>query len=147
MTKRIQLLDVRNRQTPEACKSCYVDTGRCKKGLYAPDAIINTDARHLNLYPQDVRRQSYFPSPIWTPLRFFQNHSQTAIARTLKLSKFQFLPYRRILKNISGMVNDNTVSYVEVITKNDGANFRVKSLLNWKINKILIKSYLSKICT
>ena len=44
-------------------------------------------------------------------------------------------------------VTDITASYDDVITKNVGANFTVKSLLNWKINEILIKSHLRKICT
>ena len=44
-------------------------------------------------------------------------------------------------------VNDITASYDDVITKTSGANFTVKSLINWKTNDILIKSHLGKICT
>ena len=44
-------------------------------------------------------------------------------------------------------VNEITVSYDDVITKNDGANFSVNSLLNWKINENLMKFHLSKKCT
>ena len=62
--------------------------------------------------------------------RFFQNHPQTASAKTAKLCEFKFLPSRRIYKKIP--VNDITTSYDDVITKNGGANFSVKSLLNRK---------------
>ena len=46
----------------------------------------------------------------------FQNHSQMALAKMLKLCKFYFLPYRGIFKKIQ--VNDITASYDDVITKN-----------------------------
>ena len=66
-----------------------------------------------------------------TPSRFFQNQFQTAaFAKTLKLCEFYFLPNRRILKKFP--VNDITASYDDLITKNDRANFTVKSLLNRK---------------
>ena len=98
-----------------------------------------------------ARQTSVIPIPTgWggvymNPLRCFQNHSQTVCAKTLKLYEFLFLPYRNILKNFP--VNGSTASYDDVITKNGGSSFVVKFLLNWKINEILMKSYLSNICT
>ena len=62
------------------------------------------------------------------PPRFFQNHSQTVLAKTFKLCDFKFLPSDTFLKNIP--VNDIAASYNDVINKNGGANFIVISLLN-----------------
>ena len=57
----------------------------------------------------------------------------------------QDLPYRRILKRFP--VNDIAASYDDVITKNGASSCTVKSLLNSKVNEILIKSHLSKVFT
>ena len=45
------------------------------------------------------------------------------------------------------MDDDLTASYDGVITKNGGANLKVKSLLNLRINEMPIQSHLSKIFT
>ena len=63
----------------------------------------------------------------------------------LKLCEFTIYPIDAFLRKFPD--DDITDSYDDLITKNGGANFTVKSLLNWKINEILIKSHLSKIFT
>ena len=58
---------------------------------------------------------------------------------------FTSYPINPFLKEFP--VNDITDSYDGVITKVGRANFLVIYLLNSKTNVMLIKSYLSKICT
>ena len=70
-----------------------------------------------------------------TPSFFFQNRSQTFVSfRSYLIDAFK--------KKLP--VNDITASCDDVITKSGDANFTVKSLLNSKLNEMLIKSHLSK---
>ena len=70
--------------------------------------------------------------------------------KRLSLRRWNFVSFSSYLMGAFWKIfpiNDITASYDDVITKNGGTNFTVKSLLNWKINEILIKSHLSKIWT
>ena len=79
------------------------------------------------------------------PLEFFKITPKRLSLRRWNFVSFSSYFIDAFWKKIP--VTDITASYDDVITKNGGANFTVKSLLNWKINEILIKSHLRKICT
>ena len=82
---------------------------------------------------------------IWPPLDFFKITPKRVSLRRWNFVSFSSYLIGAFKKKIP--VNYITASYDDVITKNGGANFTVKSLLNWKINEILIKSHLREICT
>ena len=80
-----------------------------------------------------------------TPTGFFQITPKRLSLRRWNFLSFSFYFIDAFWKKIP--VTDITASYDDVITKNVGANFTVKTLLNWKIIEILLKSHLRKICT
>ena len=67
---------------------------------------------------------------IWHPLDFFKITLKRLSLRRRNFVTFSSYLIDAFLKKI--LVNDITTSYDDVITKNGGANFTVKSLLNRK---------------
>ena len=80
-----------------------------------------------------------------TSLDFFKITPKQLSLRRWNFVSFSSYPIDVFLKEFP--VNDITASYNNFIIKKGGANFTVKSLLNSKINEMLIQSHLSKICT
>ena len=76
-----------------------------------------------------------------TPSMFSKSLS-SGVRQDIETVSFSFYYIDAFFKNF--LVNVITAPYDDVITKNDGANFTVKFLLNWKINEILNEILSSK---